>query len=180
MPDVVISGAGPNGGGTDSFGANDNVRGKIQGLPDSQVMADIKAAAEYVAKLPAANGKIVVGGFCWGGGKTFNYAATGAPFAAGLVFYGTAVKPEQMYAIKAPIYGFYGGNDARIAPQPAPQVQQAPQPAPVIVPQAAPPAARVQNNNSNNNERGGRDAPGSGNDAGGGSDRGAGPKPGQR
>ena len=47
-------------------------------------------------------------------GKTFNYAATGAPFAAGLVFYGTAVKPEQMAAIKAPIYGFYGGNDARI------------------------------------------------------------------
>jgi carboxymethylenebutenolidase len=109
-----LSGMGPNGGGTDSFGANDNVRGKIQGLPDSQVMADVKAAADYVSKLPASNGKVVVGGFCWGGGKTFNYAATGAPFAAGLVFYGTAVKPEQMAAIKVPIYGFYGGNDARI------------------------------------------------------------------
>jgi carboxymethylenebutenolidase len=110
-----LSGAGPNGGGTDSFGANDNVRGKIQGLADSQVMADVKAAAEYVTKLPACSGKLAVGGFCWGGGKTFNYAATGANFAAGLVFYGTAVKPEQMSAIKAPIYGFYGGNDARIS-----------------------------------------------------------------
>jgi carboxymethylenebutenolidase len=110
-----LSGTGPNGGGTDSFGANDNVRGKIQGLADSQVMADVKAAADYAAKLPACNGKIVVGGFCWGGGKTFNYAASGAPFAAGLVFYGTAVKPEQMASIKAPIYGFYGGNDARIS-----------------------------------------------------------------
>ncbi|WP_414663948.1 dienelactone hydrolase family protein [Horticoccus sp. 23ND18S-11] len=109
-----LSGAGPNGGGTDSFGANDNVRGKIQGLADSQVMGDVKAAAEYVAKLPAANGKVVVGGFCWGGAKTFNYAVTGADFKAGLVFYGSAPKPEQMAAIKAPIYGFYGGNDARI------------------------------------------------------------------
>jgi carboxymethylenebutenolidase len=109
-----LSGAGPGGGGTDSFGANDNVRGKIQGLPDSQVMADIKAAADYVAKLPANNGTVAVGGFCWGGGKTFNYAATGASFGAGLVFYGSAVPPEKMSAIKAPIHGFYGGNDARI------------------------------------------------------------------
>ena len=110
-----LSGAGPNGGGTDSFGANDNVRGKIQGLPDSQVMADVKAAVEYVTKLPASNGKVAVGGFCWGGGKTFNFAATGANFGAGLVFYGSAVKAEQMSAIKAPLHGFYGGNDARIS-----------------------------------------------------------------
>ena len=51
-------------------------------------MGDVKAAADYVAKLPAANGKVVVGGFCWGGAKTFNYAVTGADFKAGLVFYG--------------------------------------------------------------------------------------------
>jgi carboxymethylenebutenolidase len=109
-----LSGAGPNGGGSESFGANDNVRGKIQGLPDTQVMADIKAAADYVAKLPASNGKVAVGGFCWGGGKTFNYAVTGAAFQAGFVFYGSAPKPEGFAAIRAPIYGFYGGNDARI------------------------------------------------------------------
>jgi carboxymethylenebutenolidase len=108
-----LSGMGPNGGGSDSFAA-DAMRGKISGLPDSQVMADVKAATDYVAKLPAANGKVVVGGFCWGGGKTFNYAATGAPIEAGFVFYGSAPKPEQMAGIKAPIYGFYGGNDARI------------------------------------------------------------------
>ena len=108
-----LSGMGPNGGGSDSF-SPDQVRGKIQGLPDIQVMADVKAAADYVTKLPAANGKVAVGGFCWGGARTFNYAATGADFAAGLVFYGQAPKPEQMSAIKVPIYGFYGGNDARI------------------------------------------------------------------
>lgn len=109
-----LSGTGPNGGGSESFGANDNVRGKIQGLADSQVMADVKAAAEYVAKLPASNGKVAVGGFCWGGGKTFNYATTGAKFAAGLVFYGSAPEAAKMSAIQTPIHGFYGGNDARI------------------------------------------------------------------
>jgi carboxymethylenebutenolidase len=108
-----LSGMGPNGGGTDSF-SPDQVRGKIQGLSDAQVVADVKAAADYVGKLPAANGKVAVGGFCWGGSRTFTYAASGADFAAGLVFYGSAPKPEQMAAIKAPIYGFYGGNDARI------------------------------------------------------------------
>lgn len=109
-----LSGMGPDGGGSDSF-APDAVRGKIQGLDDKNVMADVKAAADYVAKLPASNGKVVVGGFCWGGGKTFNYAASGANFKAGFVFYGSAPKAEQMSAIKTPIYGFYGGNDARIS-----------------------------------------------------------------
>src|SRR5215217_1076379 len=34
-----LSGVGPNGGGSESFSA-DAVRGKISGLPDTQVMAD--------------------------------------------------------------------------------------------------------------------------------------------
>ena len=109
-----LSGMGPNGGGSESFGANDNIRGKIQGLDDTQVAADIGAAIAYVKKLPASNGKVAVGGFCWGGRKTFMFAATGADIPAGFVFYGDAPKPEAMAKIKAPIYGFYGGNDARI------------------------------------------------------------------
>lgn len=109
-----LSGLGPNGGGSESFGANDNIRGKIQGLPDSQINADLDAAVKYVKGLPAANGKVVVGGFCWGGRKTFNYAATGAPIAAALVFYGDAPPAEAMARIQTPVYGFYGGNDARI------------------------------------------------------------------
>lgn len=109
-----LSGAGPGGGGTDSFGPNDNIRSKIQALPDAQINADIEAAVNHLKKLPAANGKIVVGGFCWGGRRTFNYATTGAPIAAGFVFYGDAPPAEAMEKIKTPIYGFYGGNDARI------------------------------------------------------------------
>lgn len=108
-----LSGMGPNGGGSDSF-SPDQVRGKITGLSTEQVNGDLDAAVAYVAKLPASNGKVVVGGFCWGGGKTFTYATTGKDIKAGLVFYGSAPKPEEMSKIKTPIYGFYGGNDARI------------------------------------------------------------------
>ena len=109
-----LTGAGPNGGGTESLGGADGARGKIQGLAIEQVNADIAAAAAYVAKLEASNGKVVVGGFCWGGNKTFVYAATGADFKAGLVFYGAAADAASIPNIKAPIHGFYGGNDARI------------------------------------------------------------------
>lgn len=109
-----LSGHGPNGGGSESFGPNDNVRGKIQGLTDAQVNADLDAVVAHVKTLPASNGKVVVGGFCWGGRRTFNYAVTGAPIAAGLVFYGDAPPAETMAKIRTPIYGFYGGNDARI------------------------------------------------------------------
>ena len=112
-PDV-LSGAGPNGGGTESLGGGDGVRSKIQGLAQTQVDADLDAAVAYVRKLDAANGKVVVGGFCWGGAKTFLYAVHNPGIQAGLVFYGSAAKAEDMPRIKAPIHGFYGENDARI------------------------------------------------------------------
>jgi carboxymethylenebutenolidase len=108
-----LSGMGANGGGSESFSA-DEVRSKIQGLPQAQVDADIAAAAAYVAKLDASNGKVVVGGFCWGGAKTFLYSLTDPSIKAGLVFYGAAAPTAEMSRIKAPIYGFYGSNDARI------------------------------------------------------------------
>ena len=109
-----LSGAGPNGGGTDSLGGGDNVRGKIQGLDQKQIDADLDAAVAYVKKLDACNGKVVVGGFCWGGAKTFLYATHNPSIQAGLVFYGSSAKPEDMGKIKAPLYGFYASNDARI------------------------------------------------------------------
>ena len=109
-----LSGAGPNGGGTESLGSGDGVRSKIQGLAQTQVDADLDAAVAYAKKLPACNGKVVVGGFCWGGAKTFLYAAHNPNIAAGLVFYGSAAGADLIPKIKAPIYGFYGENDARI------------------------------------------------------------------
>ena len=109
-----LSGTGPNGGGTESLGGPDGVRGKIQGLTQTQIDADLDAAVAYVKKLDACNGKVVVGGFCWGGGKTFLYAAHNPSIQAGLVFYGAAAPTELIGKITSPIHGFYAGNDARI------------------------------------------------------------------
>ena len=109
-----LSGAGPNGGGTESLGGPDGARAKIQGLPQAQIDADLVAAIAHVRKLDACNGKVVVGGFCWGGAKTFLHAVHNPGIQAGLVFYGTAADAKDMARIKTPVHGFYASNDARI------------------------------------------------------------------
>jgi carboxymethylenebutenolidase len=55
-----------------------------------------------------------VGGFCWGGSQTFRFATNRADLSAAFVFYGGPPAKEDMANIKAPVYGFYAGNDARI------------------------------------------------------------------
>jgi carboxymethylenebutenolidase len=64
--------------------------------------------------LPASNGKIVVGGFCWGGGQAFRYATNNKDIKATFVFYGTPPSEQDMAKINCPVYGFYAGNDARV------------------------------------------------------------------
>jgi carboxymethylenebutenolidase len=118
-PDL-LSGMGPNGGGTSSFTDRNAVGQTIRDLPPDQITADLNAVVDYVAKLPASNGKVAVGGFCWGGGQTFRFATNNPKIQAAYVFYGptpgTADAPDKaaLQRIKAPVYGFYAGNDARI------------------------------------------------------------------
>lgn len=112
-PDL-LSGSGPNGGGTAEFASNDDAGKAISALKPDQVTADLQALIAHVAKLPASNGKVVVGGFCWGGAQTFRIATNNKDIKAGLVFYGSPPKDEDIPKIVAPIYGFYGSNDARI------------------------------------------------------------------
>ncbi len=113
-PDL-LTGSGPNGGGTESLGGADGARGKIGSLPPDQITADLNAAVDYVKKLPACNGKVAVGGFCWGGTQTFRFVTNNKDVKAGFVFYGSGTdKPEELARIQVPVYGFYGGNDARV------------------------------------------------------------------
>src|SRR6185369_17100063 len=119
-PDL-LSGMGPNGGGTSSLDRQ-AVGQAIRDLPADQVTADLNAVADYVSKLPASNGKVVVAGYCWGGSQTFRYATNNPNIKAAFVFYGSAptagtdnaIDKEALARIKAPVYGFYAGNDARI------------------------------------------------------------------
>ena len=109
-----ISGKGPNGGGTESVASRDGVVALIRAVtPDDQV-AVLNATREFALKIPAANGKIATVGFCWGGGASFNYATAQPALDAAAVFYGTSPAAEKLAAIKAPVMGFYGGNDARV------------------------------------------------------------------
>jgi carboxymethylenebutenolidase len=113
-PDL-LSGAAPGGGGTAELGGNDGVRGAISALPPAQITADLQAVIDHVRKLPAANGKVVVMGFCWGGGQTFRLATNSRDIKAALPFYGTGPEnAEDIARIACPVYGFYGGNDARV------------------------------------------------------------------
>lgn len=113
-PDL-LSGLGPNGGGTAELGGADGARKVIGTLPPEQVTADLQAVVDYVSKLPACNGKVIVAGFCWGGGQSFRFATNNKDIKAALVFYGTGPeKPEEIARIACPVYGFYGGNDARV------------------------------------------------------------------
>jgi carboxymethylenebutenolidase len=116
-PDL-LSQMGPNGGGTDELfattGTTDPVTKAVGKLDPAQVIADLNAAADYGKKLPAASGKLFVAGFCWGGGKSFEFATHRSDLSGAFVFYGTPPPASAMAAITAPVYGFYGENDARI------------------------------------------------------------------
>jgi carboxymethylenebutenolidase len=114
-PDL-LSGAAPGGGGTAELGGGDSVRKAISGLPSDQVTADLNAVAQWVAKQPAANGKVTVAGFCWGGSQAFRFATTNKDVKAAFVFYGSAPESEaDLSRISCPVYGFYGGSDARVS-----------------------------------------------------------------
>jgi carboxymethylenebutenolidase len=77
-------------------------------------MGDLDAAFKYAKTVPAANGKIVVAGFCWGGGHAFAYAAHRPGLSAAFVFYGRSLGQEGIAQLQCPVYGFYAQNDARI------------------------------------------------------------------
>jgi carboxymethylenebutenolidase len=122
VPDF-LSGKGPNGGGSDSLGSG--VGQAIQGLTPADVNDRLDAAMTYGKDLPASNGKTGVIGFCWGGAKSFAYAAHQANLQAAVVYYGEApgsnsqsatedTVAAQVANLKAPVLGNYAGNDARI------------------------------------------------------------------
>jgi carboxymethylenebutenolidase len=117
VPDF-LSGKGPNGGGTESLGAE--VGKTIQSLTPAHVVARLNAAMDYGKKLPSSSGKTGVIGFCWGGARSFGFAAAQPALNAAVVYYGDApgsadnTQETTLANVKAPVLGLYAGNDARI------------------------------------------------------------------
>jgi carboxymethylenebutenolidase len=112
-PDL-ISGLGPGGGGTESVPSRDDVVTLVRAVTPAQATARLDAVRAYAIKLPAANGKSATIGFCWGGARSFAYAAEQPGLDAAVVYYGSSPETADLARIKAPVLGLYGGDDARV------------------------------------------------------------------
>ena len=113
-PDL-LTGKGPNGGGTEAYATRDDVVAGVRGLTPEDVVTRLDAVRAYAVGLPAANGKTGAVGYCWGGSTTFMYATRQAGLNAAVVYYGgSPADAATLAAIKAPVLGLYGENDARV------------------------------------------------------------------
>ena len=100
---------------TTDFENPDAARDAIYALDPDQVTADLDAAYNYIKNDASSTGEVAVAGFCWGGSQTFRYATNNQDITSAHVFYGTAPDDAEALAkIKAPVYGYYGGNDNRV------------------------------------------------------------------
>jgi carboxymethylenebutenolidase len=108
-----LSGKGPNGGGTESFGG-DATSAVSKLTPDEEANC-LDAVRAYAIALPSATDKRATIGFCWGGGVSFMYATHQPKLNAAVVFYGPPPTKDAMANITCPVLGLYGGNDFRIS-----------------------------------------------------------------
>jgi carboxymethylenebutenolidase len=113
-PDL-LSGMGPNGGGTESLGSRDDVVAKVRELSSEEAMRRLDAVRTFAASIPSSADKVGVVGFCWGGSTSFSYSVHQPDLDAAVVYYGTSPSDGSAYdAIDAPVLGLYGGDDQRV------------------------------------------------------------------
>ncbi len=113
-PDL-LSGMGPDGGGTASLGERDTVVATIRTLEPDERARRLDAVRLYALDIPAGNGRLGSVGFCWGGTSSFAYAASQPALDAAVVYYGTSPESADEFAqIAAPVLGHYGGDDERV------------------------------------------------------------------
>jgi carboxymethylenebutenolidase len=112
-PDL-ISGRGPGGGGTESVSTRDEVVALVRGLTPEEATSRLNAVHDYAVKLPASNGKTATVGFCWGGARSFSYAAAQPSLDGAVVYYGSSPEAPELARVTAPVLGHYAGDDARV------------------------------------------------------------------
>ena len=116
MPDLS-SGLAPNGGNFDSFKYADDVAKALGTRPVPEKIELLKAARDYALKLPRANGKSGITGFCNGGGFAWESAAEIPGINAAVSFYGAPPDAATMAKIQAPVLAFAGDDDPGLAPR---------------------------------------------------------------
>jgi carboxymethylenebutenolidase len=111
-PDL-LSGKGPNGGNTDSVDQQAATK-LVRALDREEVKRRLDAVARYATGLPAATKSHGTVGFCWGGSTSFFYATAQSALSAAVIYYGTSPDTAALSAVRAPVLGLYGGDDARV------------------------------------------------------------------
>jgi carboxymethylenebutenolidase len=94
----------------------------VNKVPDTQVYADLDSTVAWAATSGKGDiNRLGVTGFCWGGRKTWLYAAHNPGVKAGVAWYGTLAAGRYPVGaidlapkIKAPVLGLYGGADTGI------------------------------------------------------------------
>ncbi len=112
-PDL-ISGLGPNGGGTDSVASRDEVVKLVRSVSPEEANRRLDAVRRDAQALPAANQRTATLGFCWGGARSFGDAAHQPGLDAAVVYYGTSPEVADLARVRAPVLGHYGADDARV------------------------------------------------------------------
>jgi carboxymethylenebutenolidase len=105
----------------------DDVRPVMFGLPDSEAVQDLEAAADYLRSLPGATGKIGAIGFCSGGRHTLLFACSSRKVDAAIDCWGgfthratpdaetTPARPkpplDMLGQLNCPLFGVFGAED---------------------------------------------------------------------
>src|ERR1051326_3205729 len=116
VPDLT-SGLGPNGGNFDSFKYADDEAAALNKISHAEVLNRVRVARDYALKLPMANGRLGVTGFCAGGGLAWESAAEIEKVNVAVSFYGGPPAEPIMAKIKAPVLAFFGKDDLGLAPR---------------------------------------------------------------
>ena len=107
----------------------------VSKVPDSQVMSDLDATADWAVAHGGDPNRLGITGFCWGGRMVWLYAAHSSRLKAGVAWYGrltgektenTPLHPLDLAGqMKAPVLGLYGGADAGIPVETVEQMRAA-------------------------------------------------------
>jgi carboxymethylenebutenolidase len=113
-PDL-LSGMGPNGGGTAEMADRDAAVAAVRTLTPDETMRRVDAVRAYALTITAANGEVGIVGFCWGGGTSFSYAIHQPGLGAAVVYYGTSPAEDAAFdRVAGAVLGLYGGDDQRV------------------------------------------------------------------
>lgn len=112
-PDL-LSGLGPNGGGTESLASRDAAVALIRTLQPDTTLARLALVRDWAATIPAANGRCASVGFCWGGSTSFGFAVAQPTLDGAVVYYGASPDSAALQRLAPPVLGLYGQDDARV------------------------------------------------------------------